>query len=386
MNRLSSIFMCLFLALAFMATDALAIPAFARKYDMSCTTCHAPFPKLKPFGEEFAGNGFQLIGQEPPRYLRETGDDQLTLMREFPLAIRFEGFGRWLPQTAKRTDLQTPYGIKLLSGGQIAKNVSYYFYFFMGERGEVAGLEDAFVMFNNVFGSGLDVTVGQFQSSDPLFKRELRLSFEDYEIYRVKPGLSETNLTYDRGVILSYGFATGTDVVVEFLNGNGIGPADAGRNFDSDLLKNVMLRVSQDIGEHVRVGVFGYAGSEKNFGVQNDIRMGGPDLTVSVGSFELNVQALRRIDDHAFFFPGRDEANTDGGFAELLYMPEGDRSQWYLGALYNHVTSDLMAKQVRAATLTSGYLLSRNLRLLAEYTLDLEDTAHKITLGFTAAF
>lgn len=386
MNRSSTIFVCLLLATAFMASDALAIPAFARKYDMSCTTCHAPFPKLKPFGEDFAGNGFQLIGQEPPRYLRETGDDQLTLMREFPLAIRFEAFGRWLPQTAKRTDLQTPYGIKLLSGGHIAKDVSYYFYFFMGERGEVAGLEDAFVMFNNVFGTELDVTVGQFQSSDPLFKRELRLSFEDYEIYRVKPGLSETNLTYDRGVMFSYGFASGTDVVLEILNGNGIGPADGGRNFDSDLLKNVMLRVSQDVGEHVHVGVFGYAGSEKSLGVQNDIRMMGPDLTVSVAPFELNVQVLRRIDDHPYFLPARHEANTDGGFAELLYMPDGDRSRWYLGALYNHVTSELAIPEVRGATLTGGYLLGRNLRLLAEYTLDLENTANKMTVGFTAAF
>lgn len=386
MNRPSSIFICFFLASAFLATDALAIPAFARKYDMSCTTCHAPFPKLKPFGEEFAGYGFQLIGQEPPRYLRETGDDQLTLMREFPLAIRFEAFGRWLPQTAKRTDLQMPYGIKLLSGGQIAKDVSYYFYFFMGERGEVAGLEDAFIMFNNVFGTQLDLTVGQFQSSDPLFKRELRLTFEDYEIYRVKPGLSETNLTYDRGLIFSYGFSTGTDVVFELLNGNGIGPADAAKNFDSDLLKNVMLRVSQDVGEYVRVGIFGYAGSEKLFGVQNDIRMVGPDVTVTMGPFELNAQALRRIDDHAFFLSGRQESNTDGGFAELIYLPEGDRSRWGLTALYNHVTSDLAGLEHRTATLSGTYLLGRNLRLLTEYTLDLENAAHKLTAGITAAF
>ncbi len=37
-----------------------AIPAFARKYNMTCKTCHSPFPKLKAYGEEFAGNGFVL--------------------------------------------------------------------------------------------------------------------------------------------------------------------------------------------------------------------------------------------------------------------------------------------------------------------------------------
>ena len=41
-------------------------------------------------------------------------------------------------------------------------------------------------MFNNLFGSELDITVGQFQISDPLFKRELRLTKDDYYIYDEK--------------------------------------------------------------------------------------------------------------------------------------------------------------------------------------------------------
>ena len=46
--------------LTFLASDLFAIPAFARKYNMSCKTCHSPFPTLKAYGDEFAGNGFQL--------------------------------------------------------------------------------------------------------------------------------------------------------------------------------------------------------------------------------------------------------------------------------------------------------------------------------------
>ena len=30
--------------------NAGAIPAFARRYKISCTTCHAPFPRLTSFG------------------------------------------------------------------------------------------------------------------------------------------------------------------------------------------------------------------------------------------------------------------------------------------------------------------------------------------------
>jgi len=52
------------------AGDAAAIPAFARKYRISCTTCHAPAPRLKAFGEEFAGRGFRMEEAQEPGYYR----------------------------------------------------------------------------------------------------------------------------------------------------------------------------------------------------------------------------------------------------------------------------------------------------------------------------
>jgi hypothetical protein len=41
---------------------ARAIPAFARKYGTTCTTCHTIYPKLNPFGEAFRRNGFRFPG------------------------------------------------------------------------------------------------------------------------------------------------------------------------------------------------------------------------------------------------------------------------------------------------------------------------------------
>src|SRR5690348_1852091 len=37
-----------------------AIPAFARKYNTSCTTCHTDFPKLNDFGKAFKDAGFKF--------------------------------------------------------------------------------------------------------------------------------------------------------------------------------------------------------------------------------------------------------------------------------------------------------------------------------------
>ncbi|MFZ4579785.1 MAG: hypothetical protein ACOYOB_15450 [Myxococcota bacterium] len=42
------------------ARDACAIPAFARRYETSCQTCHLAFPKLTPFGEAFRRNAYRF--------------------------------------------------------------------------------------------------------------------------------------------------------------------------------------------------------------------------------------------------------------------------------------------------------------------------------------
>jgi len=347
-----------------------AMPAFARKYSMSCKTCHAPFPKLKPYGEEFAANGFVIKDKDTPRYFVDTGDGALSLLRELPIALRLEGFLTYNNGNTRRLDFTSPYLLKFLSGGAITKNIAYYFYFFFSERGEIAGLEDAFVMFNDLFSSDLDLYVGQFQVSDPLFKREVRLPFEDYQIYRATPGDSRINLTYDRGVMMTYGFATGTDVTFEVLNGTGIGEANVFRNFDDDSYKNVMLRVSQDVVPAFRLGAFSYLGKERPEELTNSVWMAGGDATISVKPFELNLQYVERRDSNPYFavILPIEKVRTRGAFAELIYLPKGDDSRWYGAGLFNWVDSDQRDLRYTSATLHYGYLLRRNMRLTVEAT------------------
>jgi len=385
MKKLITLLLVSLAAVLLLVQDGAAIPAFARKYDMSCSTCHAPFPKLKPFGDEFAGNGFRLPDQEPARFLRETGDDGMLLMREIPLAMRFEGWLNFEKNGTSRTDVQMPWVAKILSGGLVTKTVSYYMYFLMNERGEVVGLEDAFVMFNDLFGQDLDLYAGQFQVSDPLFKRELRLTKEDYSIYNTDVGDSRAGLTYDRGLMLTYSLPTKTDIIVEVLNGNGIGESDHGM-FDNDANKNFMLRLSQDVGEHLRIGVFGYSGSEDRDTSVNATAIYGPDLTLSFEPLELNLQYVMRSDDRPDFTVLENKKKTEGAFAELVYSPGGDRSDWYGVLLYNWVKSEYPGLEYESVTANANYMLGRNMRLVGEYTYNATLGAHRLGAGFVVAF
>jgi hypothetical protein len=341
---------------------------------------------LKAYGDEFAGNGFVLKDQDAPRFFMNTGDDQLSLIRDFPMAVRLDGYVEYDSRAAGDADFTTPYLLKLLSGGSLGGNLAYYFYFYMNERGEVAGVEDAYIMFNDVLGSELDIYLGQFQVSDPLFKRELRLTFEDYQIYKYAPGESRIKLSYDRGIMLTYGFDTGTDIIAEIINGNGLGEADDNRFYDMDKYKSFAGRISQDLGDYFRVGGFGYYGKECNDNT-SEVWLAGPDLTIAYDEhFELNLQYLERRDADPDFDGAEDDIESRGGMIECLLLPNGDRSRWYGVLLGNYVRSDHDGYRYRTISAHVGHLLRRNVRLVSELVYDMDDEKPRVVVGFVSAF
>ncbi|MDQ1354728.1 MAG: hypothetical protein QG657_5037 [Acidobacteriota bacterium] len=375
---------------SFLAETLWGMPAFARKHRMSCKTCHEPFPHLKPYGLEFAANGYVIKDQDAPRYFTDTGDDKLSLLKEFPFALRVDGFISINQTKTKIADLSTPFNIKLLSGGALAKNISYYFYFFMSEGGKIVGLEDAFLTFTDLFRSGISLTVGQFQVSDPLFKRELRLTFEDYLIYKAAVGLSVIDLTYDRGVMLNYKIPKGPDLFFDILNGSGIGEANVFENFDSDKYKNVFGRISQDIGSHFRVGACGYYGKEAPDSVVNKTWMLGGDASLAFPGIEINFQYLERKDDNPYFLALQPlTVRTRGGFAEMIIIPGGSDGVWYGVGLFNWVNSEEDILDYQSLGVHLGYLLRRNFRLTGEFNYIFKGPEGKYAraiLGLVAAF
>jgi hypothetical protein len=372
------------------------IPAFARKYQISCQVCHSPAPRLKPFGEDFLGKGYRLTEYESPRYFIPVGDEKLSLLRELPLAIRLDGIATYNYDNKKQVDFGMLSGVKFLSGGEISDKLSYYFYFFMSEGGSIVGIEDAFLTYSDLFGSGLSIAVGQFQACDPFYKRELRITLEDISILKAEPGTSTASLTYDRGVLFEYQIPKiNTGIVFEVLNGSGIGAGGDELVFDKDKYKNLMAFVNQPLGKKVAIGFMGYTGKEMLFDsptpYESNVSIIGPSLNLDFNEhFMVNVQYLFRSDSRMY-----DETNmimlsdlaTQGGYLEAILAPKGDMSKLYLTGLLNYVESDYEPLNYKSATLNLSYVLRRNVRLLTEFSwVDSEEKYGKVSCGFMAAF
>lgn len=375
--------------------EAAGIPVFARRYKVSCQLCHNPVPALTAFGETFAGNGFRMSPDEPARDTINTGDPMLWLPSDLPLAFRLDAYAQAYAGGNAATDFQGPYTLKMLGSGSISRKLSWYVYAMLLERGEYGGVEDAYINVNDVGGKEVDLMVGQFQLSDPLFKREVRLMFEDYAIYRARIGDDPLTLTYDRGV-MAIADVAGFGVTGLVANGNGIGGAESNRRFDNGPGKVGMLRLTRDLADGVRIGGFGLYSRNASDGVDNKATMLGADATLGRGPLEVNLQYIHREDDDPTFAgAGSTLTKTDGGLVEVLVRPANSR--WYGFGLYNLVETDRPYLDIRVggpagvrryetATAGLGYLVMRNFKISAEGTWDMELERTRWTFGIVTAF
>jgi hypothetical protein len=369
-----------------------AIPAFARSQSRSCSHCHGPFPRLNETGERFLRTAFAPEEQaEPQPARRDVQDADLTLLDRLPLAAAAQLFfdiRNGSDEGDAAMDFKAPFGLQLLSGGRLADEIGYYFHFYLTDSAEGAGVSDAYLHFEGLFGSGLDLIVGQFQVSHPLFKRELRLTFQDYLLYAARHGLSASGLTTDRGLMLTYEFGFGLLLAGAIFNGSGKGGADLTQDFDLDRYKTYLLRATQDLGP-VRIGLLGYWSKEEQARTlgpdrrpieteeqrTNETLIWGPNLSLALGLAEINMQYLQRKDLNPYFrlTNERDPLYTHGLLIEAIARVYGDPGTLFLAALFNYVDSEAADTDDRpireeAYSANLSYLLHTNLKLLAEYT------------------
>jgi hypothetical protein len=153
------------------ATRAQAIPAFARKYGMSCTACHLAWPILNQQGQLFRDNGYQF-GTEK--------DEPVTLAPTYwPIAARTTAAYQYTRTTNQPSDAgpitvasggvpQTP-GVDVLMAGTIARDISFLLVLTGFSPSDGAAMaESAWVRLDNLGGSRwANLKVGKFEVDLP---------------------------------------------------------------------------------------------------------------------------------------------------------------------------------------------------------------------------
>ena len=180
------------------APKSSAIPAFSRKYQTSCTTCHNNYPELNDFGEAFKKNGFKFPNddetfvKEPPVLLGSKAQKEAfpgavypgEIPGFLPIAFRYSGNFTWnakQPQAvqatsyAPQTDLFEPNTFTIISAGSFGPNLAFWIDNDLSTSGSGAGggLGDGYLRYNDIghiFGlpnNSLNVRFGQFEPDLP---------------------------------------------------------------------------------------------------------------------------------------------------------------------------------------------------------------------------
>ena len=383
---------------------AAAMPEFARRYNMSCAACHAAFPRLNRFGEEFAANNMRLPHWKDSTV--KTGDSRLALPAYPPLALRAQAYAQARdgesvdPITgvtdSATTDFQSPYLVKLLSSAPLSDNITYYFYAILAEKGTngEALVEDAWFRHADIFGTGIGMQLGQFQLSDLMFPREVRLSLQDFMPYRM------AGITYDRGVLfdrdvgpleLALGLSNGNGIE-DNLNINSPGYRRPDKMFDNASSKTVFGRVGTELGP-VAAGVFGLTAEQPSVAAGNagtisgdrdtDKRVVGLDLSGDFGgkTYWYAQYLWNSWDGFLDADPGEDY-RWDGGFAGVDYIPT---ERWAFSLLYNYADAGDLADtdtiyegiDINSLSLTASYYFMRNVKGIVELNYDFLDQIEK---------
>ncbi len=401
------LFIIIILLIMVIPSRSNAMPVFARKYDMSCNTCHAAFPKLNEFGEQFASDNMRLPNWKDTT--KSGGDDMLALPDAVPLALRTQAYAQKREasvidvetgeEVSADTDIQSPYLIKLLSSAPLSDHITYYFYAIFAEKGDNGAVivEDAWFSHDDVFGTDVGMMLGQFQVSDLMFAREVRLTFQDFMVYRM------AGLTYDRGVLFDYA-AGPVDLALGWVNGNGIeqnlsinspGYKRPDHLFDNDSGKALFGRIGTDIGG-VGIGLFAYSGSQKNATAPAGTGSGDRDTDKLSYGIDLSGKFTPRTYWFAQLlqneWDGFIDAGTNyawfGGFAGIDYI-HSDR--WAYSLLYNYTDANDLENtdtiyegiDMNSVTLAASYYFMRNIKGVIEVNFDLLDTVDQTGTYFT---
>jgi hypothetical protein len=396
---------------------ASAIPAFSRKYQVSCTLCHAPAPRLNRYGELFAARGYRMEeSKEPAGQSQEFGDSLLRLAKDFPISLDLHGYASYMntaydqsyygEKHTSHVELEWPTKATLLSAGPIGEGISYYLAYASSStsRGTHSdeGVRDAYLAFQSAFGLPMDVKIGRFRVSDQLFKSSLQLESTSYFIY--SDSSANLLLSTDDGLIASMHLPGEIEASAGVFNG-------------SSPNKDYTVRLLRWFGA-VRLGLFSARGDHRGsayvFGTSgysfftNRTRIWGPDASADIGGHvHLNLQYLEIRDSAATEFIFSDyyssalgkDITTRGGFAELTWLPAGPEGRWAFTLLYNHVkrsapasivpadvTAGLFRKENKSFSLAMNFLLARNIRVTAEWQNGLNIKESGGSIGLRAAF
>jgi hypothetical protein len=161
-------------------SPASALPAFARKYGMPCSSCHEAWPKLSPFGQQFKDNGYQMGNDrdapifQQPAYWPVTFRITPIWHRESNDKTQVDGSnGQSLNEATVTTHGFDWSGLDFHTAGTLANNYSFYV-LPSSDNTAAFHFESVWARIDNIGGSSwINVKLGKFELDNLLSEKRI---------------------------------------------------------------------------------------------------------------------------------------------------------------------------------------------------------------------
>jgi hypothetical protein len=390
-----SLFLCI--------PDGQAIPAFARKYNTSCSTCHYAFPMLNSFGKAFKNNGYRFPGGQDP-----------DMIKEQPVSLGAEAYKKVWPKAVWPTDMagavpvsvrplaqihydnavqgkkstyfEVPAGISLLFAGTFDTRFSY---FGAVELQQAADLSYFFGISYN-FLPALNLKLGSV-GLDEVSPQNRPLGIQDYNVAVLENQSGTWSLDAGAGGGAElWGAINGPGGKGGFTYSAGVGNGQSDlRNFDLNKQKDYYGRVTYKFGgigvaggsagqstvpstyykdNSFQLGGFAYSGKAISDSLQDDkFSIIGGEIDWWFDRLNVNAVALQMKSDYLNIKRSSFAYYVEGNY--MIYP-------WLIGrARYEYADADINSDAIAPArNILPGVviLLRANVKLSLEYLKPLD--------------
>ncbi len=388
-------------ALLLMPERADAIPAFARRYHTSCTTCHVLIPKLNAFGIAFRNNGYRIppndekfvktpdVSLGAPAWKRMWPDAVWPggIPGLAPVAFRIFSDAVVNPSAPVKVDFIFPNEFEILAAGTAGDNISY-----MAEleitSGDRVDLARAFVQIDHIGGSTLaNLIVGRYELRAVPFSRfHRRLTPSDFTASEFRNVTAGFDFRQRQAGLEFWGAKTGAkgkggvDYAVGVVNGNG--PFG-----DNNTSKDFYYRLAYKIGgfgvtgsaeeteelqqtnnwrdDSVKVGTFGYIGKGLFDRKEDEFWRFGGDVDFFIRDLNVSTVVLR----------GRDKMTATGVASEFTAASVEANyviKPWILGIVRYDTVLRETGQDFKRVVPAVAIAIRANVRVVADWEAFLE--------------
>ena len=338
-------------------SPASALPAFARKYGMPCSSCHEAWPKLSPFGQQFKDNGYQMGNDRDAPIFQQPAYWPVTF-RITPNWHRESTNKAAVDQTASGEAQVTTHGfdwsgLDFHTGGTLAKDFSFYVLPSSDNTGAFH-FEAVWARLDNIAGSSwLNIKLGKFELDNLLSeKRILTLTgisgvYTNYHFQPfISPGVPEASYAFGIGdnqvgvEWMGHSKNDRTRISASLLSSNDGSPGlPTSRGYIGFFAASQAFQLGS-LGLQ-RVGGFAYLGEAPTYFQYTSGGVGLPGTGIGNKGFQryglIGMWYIKKFDITTMYFHSRDDqtlATTTALTAAPPTVPAGARAPIWNGGLF----------------------------------------------------